>query len=173
MSITVERNVTVKMRDGVTLARRHLSPEGRRQVPDACCSARLTTKRAASTLAPRPPRKATSPSFRMSAAATLPKATGTHSKRIERRLRHRGMGCVASLFQWQSWHVGRLICRRHANARRHRPSSAPGGHLPDRYRQQLSRWLDLSRRRVRTMVQRILDFRLGARHADPQIAGRH
>ena len=39
--------------------------------------------------------------------------------------------------------------------------------LPGRHRQQLSRWMDVSRRRVRAVVQRIVDVRSGARHAEP------
>ncbi len=61
-------------------------------------------------------------------------------------------------------YVGRLLCGRHPDACRHRAPAAPGRHLPGGDRQQLSRRMDVSGRRLRAMVQPVLDVRVGSRH---------
>ena len=50
--------------------------------------------------------------------------------RDRRRLRHGGVGRSAAAFERQGRHVRRLLCGRDADARGHRPSAAPGRHLP-------------------------------------------
>ena len=75
--------------------------------------------------------------------------------------------------QRQGRHVRRLLRRSHADACLHRPSSASRRHLPRCHRQQLPRKLDLPGRRVRAVVQRVLDLRPRAGHLQPQCPPKH
>src|SRR5713226_1328038 len=74
------------------------------------------------------------------------------------------MGGRASLRKWQGGNVRRLVRGSNAISCGHRKASAPCGHLPQCHRVQLSRWLDIPGRRVRTMVCRIMEHRTGDEH---------
>src|SRR3954449_12674635 len=67
------------------------------------------------------------------------------------------MGCSVAVFERQSRNDGRLLRRRNADACRDRASAASRRNLPGGNRQQLSRWMDLSRRGVRAVVRSKLD----------------
>src|SRR5260370_20715418 len=74
------------------------------------------------------------------------------------------MGGCAALRKWKGRNVWRLLRGSDAISCGNCQASAPGGHLPQRHRLQLSRWLDVPGRRVRAVVQRILDHRTGDEH---------
>src|SRR5260370_6231777 len=94
-------------------------------------------------------------------------------KRIAGRLRHGGVGGYASVFQRKGRDVRWLLRRRDAVSRGDCQSASSGGNFPRRYRVQLSRRLDLSGRRVRAMVRRIVDDGTGRKHhGTPRTIGR-
>ena len=71
---------------------------------------------------------------------------------------------------WQGRDVRRLVCRRDADARGHRPSASPRRDLSRRHGEQLPLELDVSGRRVLAVVQSVVDVRAGAGHHRPQHA---
>src|SRR5215469_6422150 len=94
-------------------------------------------------------------------------------KRIGGRLRHGGVGGCASVFQRKGWYVRWLLRRRDAVSRRDCQSASSVGNFPGCYGVQLSRRLDLSGRRVRAMVRRIMDDGTGGKHhGTPRAIGR-
>src|ERR1700719_455145 len=94
-------------------------------------------------------------------------------KRIAGRLRHGRVGRCASVFQREGRDVRWLLRRRDAVSRRDFQSTSSGGNFPRRYGVQLSRRLDLSGRRVRAMVRRIVDDGSGGKHyGTPRTIGR-
>ncbi len=145
---------------------RHLSPPGRRQIPRPPRPHALRPPQRSQHRRSRRPARLRRHHRRHPRPLRLRRQVLHFHQRAQRRLRHRRVGRRASLLQRKSRHVRRQLRRRHANARRHHQSAAPRRHLPDRHLQQLSRKLDLSGRRLRAMVQSILDDRPRARHAD-------
>src|SRR5450755_904521 len=80
------------------------------------------------------------------------------------------MGGRAALLQWKSWNVRRFLCRSYAALGSHCPPSSFSRNLSLCHGEQLSRRLDLPKRCVRTVVQRVLDVRLDAGH--PESSGK-
>src|SRR5579859_3026485 len=74
------------------------------------------------------------------------------------------MGRCAAILERQSWDDGRFVRWRDANARSDCPAAAPCGNLPGSDRQQLSRKLDVSRRRAGTVVRSELGDPTGDKH---------
>src|SRR5262249_15752457 len=73
-----------------------------------------------------------------------------------------------AVFQWKSRHVWWFLCWSYADVGSHRPPASSGRNLPRSDREQLSRRMDLSGRRVRTMVQPVMDLGTRARHLQSQ-----
>ena len=167
--IVFERDVAMKTRDGVTLRADIYRPQADGKFPVLLAAHAL--QQAATT-----PASALGAPQRGFVVIVAGCARPLHLRRRvvplqardRRRLRHRRMGRRASLLQRQGRHVRRLLRRRHADARRHRPSAASRRHLSRRHRQQLSRKLDLPGRRVRAVVQRVVDLRPRAGHPQPR-----
>src|SRR5215467_5645534 len=76
------------------------------------------------------------------------------------------MGRSASLFEWKSRDVWRVICRCDADACGASKTAPFDGDLSDGDGFELSRELDVSRRRIRTVVQPIMEFRAGGKHGN-------
>src|SRR5215467_435810 len=83
------------------------------------------------------------------------------------------MGRSPALFQRESRHVWWLLCWSYADVGGHRPPATSRGNLPGSDSEQLPRRVDLSRRRVRTMVQRVMDLGTRARYVQSQGATQH
>ena len=138
-AVIFESRVAVKMRDGVTLRADIYRPAADGKFPvllqrtpyDKNGGAGIRTQGRRSRLRRRRPGRARPLHLR---GRVVPLQA-----RIGRRLRHGGVGGGAAVFERQGRHVGRLLRGRHADARRHRPSAAPGRHLPRRDGQQLPR----------------------------------
>src|SRR5205807_2703665 len=98
-------------------------------------------------------------------------------KRIAGRLRHRGMGGGAALFEWESRDVWRVVRRSDAISGGDCEATAPGRDLSNRDGVELSRRVDLSGRRVRAVVQRVVVRHFSRRNAAELCAakkgGRH
>src|SRR5215472_10937598 len=88
-------------------------------------------------------------------------------ERIAGRLRHGGMGRVAAVLERKGGNVWRVLRRSDAVSRSDCAPAASGGNLPHRHGLELSRWLDVPRRSIRAMVQRILDHGLSRKHNAP------
>src|SRR5258707_13304848 len=87
-------------------------------------------------------------------------------KRITGRVRHRGVGRDAALFERQSRNVWRVVRGGDEVPGGAGEAAASGGDLPDGDGVQLSRWLDISGRSVRTVVQRVVvEWTRGEHHA--------
>src|SRR5260370_6419697 len=84
--------------------------------------------------------------------------------RVAGRVRHGGMGGGASLFEWEGGKVWRLVRGGDAIPGGARETAAPAGDWPEGAGVDLSRRLDVSRRGVRTVVQRIVDDGSGDEH---------
>src|SRR5882757_24164 len=89
--------------------------------------------------------------------------------RGERRVRHDRMGRFAAVFQWKSGNVRRVICRRDTNVSSSDEAAASCGDLSNGDGFELSRELDVSGRRVRTVVQPIVDFRTGGKYGNAAV----
>src|SRR6266849_9594405 len=74
------------------------------------------------------------------------------------------MGGGASLRERQGGNVWGIVRGRNAISCGDRQAAAPCGHLPQCYRVELPRWLDVPGRRLRAVVQRIVDHRTGGEH---------
>src|SRR5258708_5629679 len=74
------------------------------------------------------------------------------------------MGGRAAVREWQGGNVWRLVRGSNAISGGHRQATAPCGHLPQCHRVELSRRLDVPGRRVRTMVQRVLEHGTSDEH---------
>ena len=162
--VTTERGVTVKMRDGVILRADIYRPKADGQFPVL--------------LQRTPYNKSGGAAFGLKAAARgyvviIQDVRGRYTSDGEWYTFKHEPDDGYDTVEWaaalpylkrQGRHVGRLVCGRHADAGGHRSSAAPGGHLPRGYRQQLSRELDLPGRRIRAMVQPIVDVGAGPRH---------
>src|SRR5689334_11477760 len=83
------------------------------------------------------------------------------------------MGRIPALFQRESRHVWWLLCWSYADVGCHRPPASSRGNLPGSDGEQLPRRMDLSGRRVRTMVQRVMDLGTRARYVQSQGATQH
>src|SRR5437667_5060323 len=83
------------------------------------------------------------------------------------------MGCSFAVFQREGGNVWRFLCWRDSNAGRHGTASAPGRNFSCRDRFQLSRWMDVPGRRLRTVVQRILDVRAGTKYSSTPCAEKY
>src|SRR5260370_33736487 len=85
-------------------------------------------------------------------------------ERVGRRLRQGGMGCSASLFEWKSGDVRRIVRWGDTIPGSYRKAATPGGNMSDGDGVELPRWMDVSGRSIRTVVQRIVDERVGNKH---------
>src|SRR5580658_8556541 len=74
------------------------------------------------------------------------------------------MGGGAALFEWQGGNVWRVVRGGDAVFGGDCKAAASGGDLPDRNGFELSRWVDVSGRSVRTVVQRIVVDGIGGEH---------
>src|ERR1700675_2154090 len=74
------------------------------------------------------------------------------------------MGGRAALFEWKSGDVWRVVRGRDAVSCGDRQAAPFGGDLSDSDGVELSRWVDVSGRGVRAVVQRIMEHRTGDEH---------
>ena len=172
-AVVTEFGVQVKMRDGVTLRADIYRPEGRRQISGAAAAHALQQGRRARL---RPERRRARLRRHHPGRARPLHVRGrvVHVQaRVRRWLRHGGVGGRAAVLERQGRNVRRLVRRRHPDAGGHRPSAAPRRHLPRRDGQQLPLELDVPGRRVRAVVQPVVDVGPGAGHARPQHAAPH
>ena len=144
--IIVQYDVPMKTRDGVTLYADIYRPEIFRKVSRHPHAYALRQKRQLG---------GCSPAFKMVSRGyvviiqdvrgryTFGRGMVSVQARAGRRLRYGRMGCGASLFRWKSWHDGRFLRGRDANAGGDCSTSASGGDCTEHDRKQLSRWLDL------------------------------
>ena len=165
-----QTNVPVKMRDGVTLRADIYRPAHDGQVPRAAPAHALQQGRRARASASR--RRARLRRHHPGRARPLcvRGRVVPVQARAERRLRHGGVGGGAALFERQGRDVRRVVRRRDADAGGHRASAAPRRNLPRRHGQQLPLELDVSGRRVRAVVQPVVDVGARAGHVRPQHA---
>src|SRR2546430_2207005 len=84
-------------------------------------------------------------------------------------LRHDRMGRNVAVYERKSGDVRRFICRRDTNAGSADEAAASCGDLSNGDGFELSRELDVSGRRVRTVVQPIVDFRTGGKYGNAAV----
>ena len=77
--------------------------------------------------------------------------------RHQRRPRHRRVGRIPAVVQWQGRHDRRVLCRRDPVAGSHQLSAAPSRHRTKRHCLQLPRRVDLPGGRLRAGLQHVLD----------------
>ena len=157
--ITFERDVVAKMRDGVLLKADIYRPKADGQFP-TLLQRTPYDKRGASNFAV----KAAAHGFVVIVQDVRGRYTSEGEWYTFKHESNDGYDTIewaasSALLQWESGHVGRVVCRSHPDAGGHCAPAAPGWHLPGRHREQLSRWVDLPGRRIRAMVRSIMDIR--------------
>src|ERR1700675_1925290 len=85
-------------------------------------------------------------------------------ERVAGWLRHGGVGGGAAILERQGGNVRRIVRGRDAVFGGDCRAAASGGDLPDGDGVELSRWMDVSGWRVRTMVQRIVEHGIVDEH---------